>query len=88
MQNVNISNFRKDLFNYVNQAIEFGEPINVSAKNGNVIVISEEEYRGMEETMYLLSNPKMREILIEGMKTPREEFEEIDWEKDLKDMGL
>ena len=83
MRNVNITNFRKDLFNYVGQTIQFGEPINVSAKDGNVIVLSEEEYEGMVETMYLLQNPKMREILIEGMNTKKEDMVEIDWKKDL-----
>jgi len=83
MQNVNISNFRKDIFNYVNQAIEFGEPINVVSKSGNVVVLSEEEYRGMEETMCLLGNPTMRNILTDAMKTTREEMEEIDWHKEL-----
>ena len=84
MQNVNISNFRKDMFSYINQAIEYNEPINVSAKNGNVVVISEEEYRGMLETMYLCSVPGMRESIIEGMNTPISECVQIDWEKDLE----
>lgn len=83
MRNVNISNFRKDIFSYVNQAIEYNEPINISAKNGNVVVMSEEEYNGMVETMYLLSVPGMREILIEGMNAKREDLAEIDWRKDL-----
>jgi len=85
MQNVNVTNFRKELFSYINQTIEFGEPINVSAKNGNVVVMSEEEYEGMVETMYLLSNPKMREILIEGMNVKKEDTVEIDWKKDLSE---
>ena len=84
MQNVNISNFRKDLFAYVNQAIEFGEPINVSAKNGNVVVLSQEEYNGLMETMYLLSNPTNREKLIESINTPSDEYFEIDWKKELE----
>ena len=83
MRNVNISNFRKDIFTYVSQAIEYNEPINISAKNGNVVVISEEEYNGMVETMNLLSIPAMREVLIEGMKAERGDLAEIDWRKDL-----
>jgi len=85
MRNVNITNFRKDLFNYIGQTIKYGDPINISAKDGNVVVLSEEEYEGMVETMYLLSNPKMREILIEGMNTKAEDTVEIDWKKDLSE---
>ena len=64
MRNVNISNFKKDIFVYINQTIEYNEPINISAENGNVVVMSEEEYNGMVETMYLLSIPGMREALL------------------------
>ena len=83
MRNVNISNFRKDIFTYVNQTIEYNEPINVSAKSGNVILISEEEYNGIMETIHLLSAPGMRETLLEGMNAGREDLVEIDWRKDL-----
>ena len=82
MRNVNISNFRKDIFTYVNQALEYNEPINVSAKNGNIVVMSEEEYNGMIETLHLLSVPGMREILLEGMNAGREDLVEIDWRKE------
>jgi len=84
MRNINISNFRKDIFTYVNEAIEYNEPINVSAKNGNIVVINEEEYNGMIETLHLLGVPKMRKILLEGMEVSREELVEIDWVKELE----
>ena len=64
MTNTNATNFRKNAFEYFNQAVVFGETINVNTKHGNAIVLSEEEYRGMVETMYLMSHPKtVREIL-------------------------
>ncbi|MCL2847791.1 MAG: type II toxin-antitoxin system Phd/YefM family antitoxin [Firmicutes bacterium] len=83
MHNVNVSNFRKDLFAYINQTIEYGEPINVSAKNGNAVLLSEEEYNGMIETLYLCSIPGMRDSIIEGMNTKPEDLVEVDWEKEL-----
>jgi len=85
MQNVNVSNFRKDLFNYINQTIEYGEPINVSAKNGNAVLLSEEEYNGMIETLYLCNIPGMREKIIDGLHAKREDFSELDWEKELNE---
>jgi len=84
MRNINISNFRKDIFTFVSQTIDFNEPINVSAKNGNVVVMSEEEYNGIMETMHLLSMSGMRENLLAGMNARREDLVEIDWRKDLR----
>ncbi|MCL2062104.1 MAG: type II toxin-antitoxin system Phd/YefM family antitoxin [Firmicutes bacterium] len=80
MRNVNISNFRKDIFSYVNQALDYNDILNVNTKNGNVIVMSEEDYNGMKETIYLLSVPSMREKLLEGKNEKGVEF---DWENEL-----
>jgi len=54
----------------------------VTSKQGNVVIISEEDYRAIQETLYLLSVPGMRESIIGGMKEAPEECvkaEEIDW---------
>ena len=83
MRNVNISNFEKDIFTYINQTIEFKEPINVSAENGNIVIMSEDEYNGMMETMHLLNIPAMRETLLDGMKAKREDLVEINWRDEL-----
>lgn len=72
MQTMNISNFRKDLYNAVDNAIKF-EPIRVNTKNGNAIVMSEEEYLGWKETVHLCSIPGMTESIIEGSNTALEE---------------
>ena len=83
MRNVNISNFKKDISTYINQTIEYSEPINVSTENGNIVIMSEDEYNGMMETMRLLSIPAMRETLLEGMKARREDLVEINWRDEL-----
>lgn len=82
MINTNITNFRKDLYNMVDSTIKFDETINITTKNGNAVLLSEEEYRGMMETIYLLSIPGMKEILIEGMNTPLEECVKYDWDEE------
>lgn len=46
MMNTNVTNFRKNLFSFLDMAIDFNGIINVNTKRGNVIVISEEEYNG------------------------------------------
>lgn len=58
------------------------EPINISTKDGNAIVISEEDYNGLMETLYLSGIPAMKEKIIEGMNTPLDECvpeSEVDW---------
>lgn len=72
MQTISISNFRKDLYKTVDSAIKF-EPIRVNTKNGNAILMSEEEFRNWEETIYLSNITGMKESIIEGSRTPIEE---------------
>lgn len=55
MTHTNITNFRKNLFEYVNQALDYNDVINVNTKSGNVVMMSEEDYRGLLETLYLSS---------------------------------
>lgn len=73
MINTNITKFRKNILCLLEQTIKFNEPINISTKTGNVVVISEEYYNGLMETLYLSSIPNMKETIIEGLNTPIEE---------------
>ena len=82
MININISNFCKNVFGLLEQTIKFNEPVTVSTKVGNAVVISEEDYNNLMESLYLLSIPKEREIIVEGLKTPLEECvpeNEVEW---------
>ena len=53
MLNTNITNFRKNIFSLLEQTIKYNEPVNISTKEGNAVIISEEEYNGLMETVYL-----------------------------------
>ncbi len=82
MLNTNITQFRKNLFELLEQTIKFNEPINVSTKTGNAIILSEEDYNGLIETLSLCSLPGMKTKLIEGMNTPLFECvteDEVEW---------
>ena len=79
MINTNVTNFRKQLFELIDQTIKYNEPVNISTKNGNAVLMSEEEYNNLIETMYLNSIPVMREKLEEGINTPIEECDEFEW---------
>lgn len=82
MLSTNITNFRKNIFGMLEQTIKFNEPVNISTKDGNAIIISEEDYNGLMETLYLSSIPAMKEKIIEGLKTPLDEClpeDEVQW---------
>lgn len=83
MTNTNVTNFRKNIYELLKQTIDFNEPINISTKDGNAVLISEADYNGLMETLYLTSIPEMKEKLIKGKNTPKEECvaeEEVEWE--------
>ena len=79
MINTNATNFRKQLFELIEQTVKYNEPVNISTKNGNAVLISEEEYNSLMETLYLTSIPGMKEKLREGMAAPLEECEDFEW---------
>ena len=64
----NISVLRKDLFNSIDKVIEFNETITVNTKKGNAVIISEEEFNSMLETIYLVSQPGLLEKIKKGEK--------------------
>lgn len=70
MITTNITNFRKNAYNYVEQTIKFNEPLNIATKDGNAVLLSEDDYAGMMETLYLVSAPGMREKIMDGLAEP------------------
>ena len=82
MINTNITNFRKEIFGLLEQTIKYNELINVNTKDGNAVIISEEDYNGLMETLYLSSIPGMKEKIVEGLKTPLEDCipeDQVEW---------
>lgn len=82
MLNTNITNFRKNIFSMLEQTIKYNEPLNISTKAGNAVVLSEEDYRGMVETLNLMSDPEMKSKLLDDMATPLSQCiteDELEW---------
>lgn len=82
MLNINITNFRKNIFIILEQTIKYNEPVNISTKEGNAVVLSEEEYNGMMETLYLSSMPATKEKIVEGLNTSLDDCiseSEVEW---------
>lgn len=69
MMNTTATSFRKNLFSLLDQAIRFNEPINISTKNGNAIILSADDYNELVETLKVSSNSVMREKIIDGLNT-------------------
>lgn len=82
MTNINITNFRKDIYDLLEKTIKFNEPINISTKNGNAVVISEEDYNNLMETLYISSMPELKTDIVNGLKEPLNECiseDEVEW---------
>lgn len=79
MTNTNAVNFHRNCSEYFDQAVLYQDVIHVSTEHGNAVVLSEEEYRGLVETVYLLSVPGMKDQLLEGIRTPVEECDPFEW---------
>lgn len=82
MTNINVTNFRKDIYTLLEQTINFNEPINISTKNGNAVVISEEDYNSLMETVYIMSVPGLKDEILKRANDEENEFvseEEVEW---------
>lgn len=79
MQNTNITSARAELFKLASSCIKYNNVININTKDGNVIMLSEEDYNSLLETLYLAGIPGMYESIIEGANTPLEECEKLKW---------
>ncbi len=82
MTNTNITNLRKNLFDYIDLAVTYNDVINVNTKNGNAVILSEDDYRGLIETLNLSKNEIVRNEIVEGINTPIEECipaSEVKW---------
>lgn len=80
MKTISATQARKEIYRLLDEASETHEPIHISGKRSNAVLISEDDWRAIQETLYLTSIPGMQESLIEGLNTPIEETdEELDW---------
>ena len=82
MTNTNITNFRKNIYEMLETTIEYNEPINISTKKGNAVVISEEDYNNLMETLHIMSVPGLKDEILKRGNASEEEFvseDEVEW---------
>ncbi|WP_298219110.1 type II toxin-antitoxin system Phd/YefM family antitoxin [Halothiobacillus sp.] len=76
----NATEARAKLYSLIDETAKTHQPIVITGKRGNAVLISEEDWRAISETLHLLSVPGMGKSIKEGMRTPLSECsEELDW---------
>ncbi|TAK37065.1 MAG: type II toxin-antitoxin system Phd/YefM family antitoxin [Chloroflexota bacterium] len=76
MTTLSASEARRRLYSLVDEVKETHEPIQIVGKRSSAVLVSEEDWRAIQETLYLTSVPGMRESIREGLSTPIEECDE------------
>lgn len=80
MPTLSATEARSKLYRLIDQTSLSHEPIVITSKRGNAVLISEDDWRSIQETMFLLNIKGMRESIRKGLATPIEDCkEEIDW---------
>lgn len=80
--NINITNLRKELYKVNESILDTGMVVNVSSKKGDIVMMSRDEYNSLVETLYLSSNEKVKQSIIEGMKLNHDDCvseEDVNW---------
>ncbi len=72
MKTISATLARSDLYRVIDSTLEAHEPIQITGKRGNAILISETDWRAIQETLYLVSIPGVRDSIVAGMAEPIE----------------
>jgi len=70
MTTITATKARAKFYQLVDQSAQSHEPIQITGKRNNAVLVSEEDWRSIQETLHLLSIPGMRESIIASKKTP------------------
>ena len=70
MTTIKATEARAKLYKLLDETAASHEPIQITGKRSNAVLIAEEDWRSIQETLYLLSIPGMRESIRKGLKTP------------------
>ena len=80
MTTITATEARKNLYKLVESVSTSHIPLQISGKKNNAVLISEEDWNSIQETLHLVSIPKMRESIQTGMKAKLEDCSaELKW---------
>ena len=74
MTSISATEARKSLYKLVDEVQESHEPVQITGKRGNAVLVGEDDWRAVQETLFLVSIPGMRDSIVEGMATPAAEL--------------
>ena len=77
---VNVTEARSKLYNLIDETAASRQPIIITGKRANAVLIAEEDWNAISETLFLTSIPGMRESIREGLATDVAQCSrELDW---------
>jgi len=76
MTTMSATEARRQLYKLLDDVAQSHEPVQITGKRGNAVLVSEDDWRAVQETLYLVSIPGMRESILEGLATPTVELED------------
>ena len=80
MTTVNVTEARANLYKLIDDASMSHKPVVITGKRGNAVLLAEDDWNAITETLHLLSVPGMRESIITGMQEPLgETTTELEW---------
>ena len=80
MTSISATEARKRLYSLLDDVAASHEPIEITGRRSNAVLVSEDDWRAVQETLHLLAIPGMRESILEGVATPVEDLDDkLDW---------
>lgn len=80
MQTLTASEARANLYRLLDETAESHKPVTITGKRNSGVLISSEDWEAIQETLFLMSIPGMRESIKEGMEEELSDCsEELDW---------
>ncbi|MHB1345202.1 MAG: type II toxin-antitoxin system Phd/YefM family antitoxin [Thermoleophilia bacterium] len=76
MTTVSATEARKQLYKLIDDVAESHEPVQITGKRGNAVLVGEDDWRAVQETLHLISIPGIRESIREGIAAPVEDLED------------
>ena len=77
---LNATEARSNLYNLIDETAQTHQPIVITGKRGNAVLLAEDDWNSINESLFLLSVPGMRESIREGMETNLDDcVQELDW---------
>lgn len=80
MKTITATKARNSIYKLIDETAQESKPIQITGKRSNAVLISEDDWNSIQETLYLLSIPGMRESIIEGKNEPIEKcLKKLPW---------